>query len=115
MKKIVIALGVALIAGFLIFHSHNATAALPSTLDASGSGPYHSELIQPSSASWHITFTYTPLNNSASITILNSDHTIRDYKLIPTSTPGTYVYSGTGTDPMYVDNYAGSWSMSLGY
>lgn len=118
MKRLV-AIAALVITGIIMFLAmrvtHAAQAPLPDTLSASGYGPYESGLIQPKQSPWYITLDATPLNDSMSVTILNQSRHVVDYKLVPSAVAGRVIYTGQGTAPMYVENYAGNWTMNLSY
>ena len=115
MKWLIVSLIILASIFFGVHFTRAASAPLPDTLSASGYGPYESGLIQPSKSPWYITIDATPLNGSISVSILSQSHQLVDYKLVPSSVAGRVVYTGQGTAPMYVENYAGTWSMSLSY
>ncbi|HEU4966932.1 MAG TPA: hypothetical protein VFT53_05675, partial [Candidatus Saccharimonadales bacterium] len=95
--------------------SHASPAPLPSSAKQSGNGPAACDIgpLQMLSGHWTITFSYTPLNGSASVTVLNADKSINNYKLIPTSTPGTITVSESITQPVYIQCYAADWSINV--
>lgn len=89
-------------------------APYPASLQASGYGPCHYGPIQITSGTWYIHLNYSPLNRSASLTVLNLNENILDSKLVGTSTGGTLTLSETIHTPVYIDCYAGNYSINAG-